>query len=285
MIEYKNEDLSKHVTMRIGGIAKNYYIPESIEELSNLVKTNKEYGIISGGSNLLINDRREYDCVIDMKKCNLSMYPVNDRLFYIGASVRIQKVIKYLQGFDKGGFEFLYSLPALFGGVVYMNAGRGLDKKAISLFVKRIYYLDEEGNKNKILVEEANFSYRKSIFQDKNWVIVGAEIEPYDISHQESQKLVHDRIEHCKNYQDMRYPNFGSVFRESNGYLMDVVKLVSSVWAKNKKKGVHFSDKTCNWLINKNNGTFDELMKKVNKVKKLHSIFKQKCELEVRIWE
>lgn len=36
-----NEELSKYTTVRIGGVAQEMYIPESVEELLDIVKKNK----------------------------------------------------------------------------------------------------------------------------------------------------------------------------------------------------------------------------------------------------
>ena len=48
--------------------------------------------------------------------------------FYIGASNRIQKVISFVNEKGYGGFEELVGLPAMFGGIIYMNAGIGGEK-------------------------------------------------------------------------------------------------------------------------------------------------------------
>ena len=57
-----NESLKKYTTIKIGGIAKRLYIPESTDELIELINklnSSKLY-IISGGSNLLINDEKVF---------------------------------------------------------------------------------------------------------------------------------------------------------------------------------------------------------------------------------
>ena len=71
MIIKNNEDLRKHTTVRIGGTAKNYYVPESLEELTGLLQKlrGETYRILGCGSNLLINDTREYEHVISLLKC------------------------------------------------------------------------------------------------------------------------------------------------------------------------------------------------------------------------
>ena len=61
MILKKNVDLSKKTTFHVGGIAKNYYIPENSDEMLEILCKLKDtdFKIISGGSNILINDKIE----------------------------------------------------------------------------------------------------------------------------------------------------------------------------------------------------------------------------------
>ena len=56
-------------TFRIGGIAENFYIPNGKDELKELLENlegEKKY-ILSGGSNLLINDKKIFKHVISIQ--------------------------------------------------------------------------------------------------------------------------------------------------------------------------------------------------------------------------
>ena len=96
-----------------------------------------------------------------------------------------------------------------------------------------------------------------------------------------NDKLKKERIELCKNVQDNSSFNFGSVFCICNYKIM---KMVSKLSSKNKK-GIHFSNKTNNWLCNDGSGDFKQAIKLINRVKKIHKLFNKKIELEVRVWE
>ena len=64
----ENVVLSKYTTFRMGGLAKKLYFPESETELLEIVQNTKlpRY-IIGGGSNLFINDQREFEKVISLR--------------------------------------------------------------------------------------------------------------------------------------------------------------------------------------------------------------------------
>ena len=122
----------------MGGNAKKMYFPESIEELESLVKNDPDIlkYVIGGGSNLIINDEREFDEVLCLREFNKDFSDKGNGRFYIGASVRLQKAIKSVNAAGYGGMEFLFSVPGLIGGALYMNAGTGRKTgKYISDFV------------------------------------------------------------------------------------------------------------------------------------------------------
>lgn len=88
-----NVNLKDYTTFHVGGVADSFYIPESVNELLDLLlELKKEHlYILSGGSNLLINDQKRYAHIIYMKSVDCSFENYGNGLFYIGASVRIQK--------------------------------------------------------------------------------------------------------------------------------------------------------------------------------------------------
>lgn len=159
----ENEPLAKHTTFKMGGTAIRYYIPENENELLDVITNNKNYLIISGGSNLLINDTKEFPCVIDMHKACTELKQIENGVFYIGASVRIQKAIRFINSCGYGGIEFLFSLPALVGGCIYMNAGRGADKSCIGdFFSMNVPYFIASKPKNSFMIYHTlHFNYLK----------------------------------------------------------------------------------------------------------------------------
>ena len=288
MIEKREVDLSKKTTFKIGGIAKHFFIPESelelIELIKKLKKRNESWYILSGGSNLLINDEKKFDNVIYMMNIDTNIKMIEDGYFYIGASNRIQKVIQEINKFGYGGFEELFCLPAMFGGIIYMNAGIGGRNNVrfnISDFVIKVKVLDIESEKIVILnKKECNFEYRKSIFKNGKYIILGAEIKLKKQEIQHSNDRIKKRIEYCKINQEWGKGCFGSCF---SMYSSKVLKILSLFYRNTK--GVRMAKNNSNWMVNDGTGRYKDAIKIINKCNLCHKLLHKKIEIEVIIWK
>jgi len=280
----EKKPLSEYTTFKMGGVAELMYVPETVQELSDCYKTHPSIFnyIIGGGSNLLINDEKSFDEVLSLREFNQLIDDKGDGRYYIGASVRLQKAIVRVNQDGYGGIEYLFSVPGLIGGAVFMNAGRGKKhNKCISDFILEVDYL-ENGEIKTLSREDCCFSYRSSVFQRMNHVIIiGATFQFAKISQEESMTAINERIELCKRVQDMSYPNFGTVFCESNKYIIRIAKILN--WGY--KDGVAYSSKTANWLLNREKGTFVQAVSLIKRMEKVHRIFRQNCRSEVIIWK
>ena len=283
MITY-NADLSKMTTMKIGGTASVLYSPESVAELQDVLKKigDEDYYIISGGSNLLINDKKTFPHVISMRNMNTEIKAIGNGLFYLGASVRIQTAIKEMNKQGYGGLEQFYSIPALIGGMVFMNAGVGKKKNdAIGDYVVSVDVIDR-GKVTTLMRDECQFAYRKSIFQNNpRMIIIGATIQSEEIKADEAENRIKNRMNYVQKTQDHSGANFGTLCSNADTRLVALARFLH----KGNTEGVHFSLKRPNCLINSGKGTFDQAMYLIRSVKRIHKIFHKPCELEVRIWE
>lgn len=236
-----NVNLSTKTTFRIGGIARNFYVPENKNELVDIAKKlyskDGQLYILSGGSNLLVNDEREFDSVISMERACTDLTYLGNGEFFIGASNRIQKVIHFVNDNGYGGFEQLFGLPAMFGGILYMNAGIGAGKKilfTISEFVKSVQALDlEVGEVVNLAGEECLFGHRKSRFQNGKYVILSAIIVCRQTTKEEAELKIKKRISFCKKNFEYGKGCFGTCFAESNGRLLRAIAVF-----QNKRGGI-----------------------------------------------
>lgn len=264
----------------MGGACKTMYVPSSQDELIELLKRIEKPYLIGGGSNLLINDKKNFDEVISLREFDERIEHIGGGEFVVGASVRLQKLIRTINDLGFGGIEYLYSVPALVGGALYMNAGRGsTENKCISDYLIDVNVL-HNGIRKTIKREDCDFSYRHSIFKSGQYVILSARFKFDCGTMQEFDARIRDRLEHCREYQDGSKPNFGTVFCQSDGRVMRFVYRMD----KKKDKGVYFSHKTRNWLINEN-GTFVQAKFRLKLVSLLHKLICKPCKTEVVIWE
>lgn len=277
-----NEPLKKYTSIKIGGIAKNFYMPESTDELIEIMYNleKKRYHLISGGSNLLINDKKTFENVIHMKKVDQKIEDLGNGSYYVGASVPIQKLLVTINKAGYGGIEYLYSVPAYVGGAIAMNAGRGhTSGLAISDYVEEIYVL-ENSTRKVLKPEDCTFSYRDSIFKHQdNLIVIGVKFNFKKID--TSTNFRKERIQWVKDTQDTTGFNCGSLFREKNLYIMHLIKFIHPGY----KGGVTYSKKTANWLINQGEGTYDQAVKLIKKAIFLHKLLGVKIKLEVIKWD
>ena len=277
----RNELLSKHTTIKVGGNAILYHIPDDKDELLKLLKSigNDKFYVISGGSNLLINDEKSFENVIYMGKVDESICHISDGVFYCGASVRIQQLIKSAKMAGYGGIEYLYSLPAMLGGIVCMNAGRGKDVGcSISDVVLEVYAINN-GTELTLSKEQCNFSYRKSIFRDSSYIITGVKLRLIPQDGEKTEKRIQERLELCKSNQDHSGGTFGTVFSSASATILYICQKLS------KKSGIHWSQKRGNWFINDGTGTFQQAYKLMKRCELLHKLSGKKVKAEVCIWK
>lgn len=278
MIVQHHVSLSRYTTFRMGGMCTNLYTPENTEELMKLLcEIQEPKYCISGGSNLLINDKKVFENVILLNAFDNRIENLGDGRFYAGASVRIQKLIRSVNDAGYGGAEYLYSLPALIGGILVMNAGRGNGTDSISNFVEKVKVLSE-GEIIELSWEDCQFGYRTSVFKNSRMIVLGVWLRFQPGDREAFYEACRKRLADTGKKQDAAKPNFGSVFDAYDRRILSVLKRLPK-----RRTGVHFSPKTTNWLINEN-GTFRQAMTRITAVRLLHRLCFRKCSVEVIIW-
>lgn len=292
MIIQNNVHLASKTTMKIGGYADIFYIPETEEELiqvsQRIYDEKRKLYILSGGSNLLINDERSFDEIVYMGNACQDMIELGDGRFYIGASNRIQKVISFVNDYEYGGFEGLIGLPALFGGIVYMNAGIGGANNSlftIGDFVEKVKAWDLQ---SKMLVEipsdKCEFGHRHSLFHNQRYLILGAFIKCKSINREESKKVIEMRLKHCREKFEYGKGCFGTCFSSVNYRILKVVSFYDRI-RKIGKGRVTFGMNNLNWLVNHGGGTYRDAIGIINVCKRMHRLCNQKIKCEIVIWE
>ena len=112
-----NADLKKLTTFKMGGTVSKLYTPETEDELINLIQDKHPQYFIGGGSNIIINTR-VFDSVVNLREFSSTIEDKGNGTYIVGASVRLQKLIKTINADGYGGIEYLYSVPGLVGGAV-----------------------------------------------------------------------------------------------------------------------------------------------------------------------
>ena len=239
----KSVDLAPLTAFKMGGKAARLWEPKRGDDLRALPKGKNGFRVISAGSNLLVSERTFTD-VISMRDFDDTIEDLGNGEYLVGASVRVQRLITKVNADGYGGIEALVSVPAMVGGLICMNASVPSAKTCISDHLISVKVFDGEKS-FEVPKSECGFGYRTSAFQDGHALILGARFRFPEQDPTASAVKVDARRKHVKEAQDKSAPNFGSVFRESSGKAMNLIRKRGLAVG-----GISFSRKTGNWILN-----------------------------------
>lgn len=263
----ENESLKLHTTYKVGGVAKYYISPESIDELIKLVKYLKEnnikYMILGNGSNTIFSSKTYDGVVINLS--NLNKMEINGNKIFVEAGYQLIKLALDAMNNSLSGLEFASGIPANVGGAIFMNAGAY--KSEIANIITDVTFLDEDLNIKTLNKDELDFSYRHSIFQEKDYIIISANLELEYGDKEEIKEVINTRKERRMETQPLEYPSAGSVFRNPAEDIY-AGKLIEDLGLKGYSIGdAKISEKHANFIINNGNATGEDIKDLIDLVK------------------
>lgn len=260
-----NEPMTKHTTFKIGGVADIFIKIETKEELKNSLeiakKNNIPITVIGNGSNVLVMDKGIRGIVI---KLDLKDIRIDNNLIYVEAGVLLPKLARVACDNNLTGLEEISGIPGTFGGAIYMNSGaHGIE---ISDKIISITYIDENLEIKTINKEDADFSYRKSIFQNENWIILNGTLRLENGNQEEIKEKMQDFLETRKQNQPLNMPSAGSVFKRGENYIS--AKLIDECGLKGKSiGGAQVSEKHAGFIVNNGNATAKDVLELIDFIK------------------
>lgn len=275
VLHKKNISLKKYNNFKIEAKALNFYIPENINGFISLLKyfndIKKEYIILGGGSNILFVDEIvEIPIIYTGFFSRIEIYS-DGILVYSGA--KIIDLIKCAYKNSLSGLEFLFGLPGTVGGAAYMNAR--CYEHSISEFIETVGIIDDNFEYNHIGIEDCDYHYKKSVFQNKNYIIIDVKFKlnkkEKKLIKPEMNKYLNDR----KEKNQFKYPSAGSVFLNDYKTNMIAGKIIDSINMRGVKLGgAMVSPYHANFIVNYKNATGRDIFLLMKKVKE--EVYNQK---------
>lgn len=263
----ENESLKLHTTYKVGGIAKYFITPNDFDELIKLLKYLKEnnikYMILGNGSNTIFSSKT-YDGVI-INLSNLNKMKIDGNKIFVEAGYQLIKLSIDAMNNNLSGLEFASGIPANVGGAIYMNAGAY--KSDMSELIEEVTFLDENYELKTLRKDELKFSYRHSLFQEKNYIIISAVLKLNNGNKEEIKALMDKRKQRRIESQPLEYPSAGSVFRNPSEDIF-AGKLIEDLGLKGYSIGdAKISEKHANFIINNGNATGEDIKSLIDLVK------------------
>jgi len=264
-----NYDLKKTNWFNIGGKTKVYFKPESLNELISFLK---EFGkteklfILGAGSNILINDEIFNGIIIKLGKnfSNISLLP--NKTIVAGSATSDKNLSSFALESNISGLEFLSCIPGTVGGGLRMNSG--CFKKEFKDILVSVQAVDRMGKVLTIPVSKIKFSYRGNDL-DKDLIFLSASFK----GEFKEKRKIQEYMKVIKNKKDYTQPTkiktggstFKNPIKQTDQKVWELIK--KSVPLDTKFGDAEISKKHCNFFVNNNKATFEDMKKLIEFVK------------------
>lgn len=251
-------DFSKFSSIKIGGLL-------DVALLEDCDQNYTDFYIIGSCNNILMGTEPPPLLKLDKK---YDYIKVEENRLKIGGATPSGKIASFCKKHDIANFEFLSHLPGTLGGLVYMNAGL----KEYEIFNNLIKIKTCEGDFDK---EDINYGYRFTDIKNPILEATFKLVQGFD-----NEKL--SMFKSMRSNQPST-PSAGSCFKNPVGDYAG--RLIEAVGLKGYRVGgMEFSPQHANFLVNVQNGTFDEAIYLIQEAqRRVYNEFKiwLKCEIAV----
>ena len=174
---------------------------------------------MGNGSNLLFSDAGLRGAVLKIGR-KFSRYTVKDNVITAQAGAWVPALARTAARMGLSGLEHAAGIPGTLGGLIYMNGGSL--RHNIGEIVRRVWAMDHFGNVKVMHNAECAFSYRRSIFQDADLVILQAEL----ICQPDDSSRIRQRTLEILKERKRKFPKaLGGLFSPTNRALQQLGSL------------------------------------------------------------
>ena len=281
-----NEPMAKHTSFRVGGGAEVMAFPKNVRELAELLKVSAlldcKCAILGAGTNVLAPDEGISGLVICLKDALTGMERLSDTRIRVMAGVTMSRAAVFAANLGLSGLEFAHGIPGTIGGGVYMNAGAYGGE--ICQVCDRVKIMDRQGNTRWLSNAEMEFSYRHSVLESSDDIVICAEFTLTPAQPEGIKARMKELIGKRTASQPLDLPSAGSAYkRPVGGY---AAALIEQAGLKGFRVGnAAVSEKHAGFAVNLGGATAKEVRMLLQTVS--DRVFEQsgiRLEPEIRIW-
>ncbi|MDF2891838.1 MAG: murB [Clostridia bacterium] len=279
-----NEPMSQHTSFKVGGPADILIEPTEVEELKEALSFVRQhqlpYYVIGNGTNLLVGDKGIRGVVIKVGESFGDIEITGDEVI-AECGVLLSTLSKVVARNTLTGLEFASGIPGFLGGAIAMNAGAyGGEMKDI---VEWVEVLDENLELQRYTNAEMEFTYRKSIVEPRNLIVVRCKMKLKKGNQEEINSIMSDLTQKRKTKQPLHLPSAGSTFKRPPGFFAG--KLIEDAGLRGFGiGGAQVSELHCGFVVNNGGATAKDVYDLIKHVQQ--TVFNQfgiKLETEVKI--
>ena len=261
----ENEPMSRHTSWRVGGSADLFFMPASVEDLSQfLCELDIDTPIFwhGVGSNLLVRDGGIRGVVISASKILKILDRVDHYRVKAGSGVACTQLARQCVRWALGPSEFFAGIPGTVGGALAMNAGAHGGETWER--VESVRTIDRAGDIHHRAPGEYSIAYRSVTGPSNEWFIEA--IFRFDPEVTASKETLDAMLERRKTTQPLGLPSCGSVFRNPPGD--HAARLIQEADLKGHRiGGAEVSVKHANFIINADNATATDVEELIEHVR------------------
>lgn len=270
----ENFEVKNLTSFKCGGKIKKVIFPENLEEFIEVLNLEKDAEVFGNLSNTLVSSDGYDGTVILTTK--MDKFSIKGNIVTAECGLKGPKLAQAAAEKGLSGLEFMVAFPGSIGGEVFMNAGAHGQSISDCIIEAQCF-----SRKNGVIVlkkSDLDFSYRNSLCQKENLIVLNAVFELTQSSKSEVIALMDKNLSFRKTHQpSLTLPNCGSVFRNPEGD--SAGRLLDEIGAKSfNQEGVRVWENHANFIIN--DGGFSEDILKL--MLKMQNAVKEKFNIELK---
>lgn len=262
------EPMSRHTTFRIGGPVDLFCCPTSLEQAAAVraycLSCEIPCFVLGNGSDLLVSDEGMEGVAL----CTTGLshiWRLPDHRVGCEAGTQLAELCRFAQKAGLSGLEFAFGIPGTVGGAVFMNAGAygGEIKDRLC----SVTYLTQEGHQMQLTGEQAQLSYRCSVFSKRpDWTIGSAVFQLVPEEEFAIRQRMEELMARRKEKQPLELPSAGSTFKRPKGNF--AAALIEQCGLKGFQVGqAGISEKHAGFCVNLGGATSWEMIQLMREVR------------------
>ncbi|MDI9590862.1 MAG: UDP-N-acetylmuramate dehydrogenase [Acidobacteriota bacterium] len=214
-----DEPMSRHTSFEIGGPADLLVIPDSADEVRDVIAACREaevpYFVVGNGSDLLVSDEG-YRGVIVALADGFTNVSIDGVEMTCQAGVSLREASEMACDLGLTGLEFACGIPGTIGGACFMNAGAY--DGCIADVLKSVRVIMPDGTQETIDVDDLALGYRASRIRSDGLIVLTATFRLREGDPDVIRARIDDLTRRRESKQPLDRPSAGSTFKRPEGY-------------------------------------------------------------------